>query len=56
MALVISDMDEIRVHAIRVLVGGGTSLFGTLDASITLERTHARVTPAATHIGLRVVR
>ncbi|MEA2214037.1 MAG: hypothetical protein QOF83_3985 [Solirubrobacteraceae bacterium] len=55
-ALPLGLVDEIRVHVIPVLVGGGTSLFGTLDASITLERTQARVTPAATHIGFRVVR
>jgi hypothetical protein len=42
MALVISDMS--------------ISLFGTLDASITLERTQAQATPAATHIAFRVVR
>jgi hypothetical protein len=38
------------------VLGGGTPLFGTLDASITLERTRAQATPAATHIGFRVVR
>jgi len=55
-ALPLGLVDEIRVHVIPVLVGGGTPLFGTLDAPITLERTQARVTPAATHIGFRVVR
>ena len=55
-ALPIGLVDEIRVHVVPVLVGGGTPLFGTLDSSITLERTHALATPAATHLRFRVVR
>jgi dihydrofolate reductase len=55
-ALPLGLVDEIRVHVIPVLLGGGTLLFGALDSSITLERTQALVTPAATHIGFRVVR
>jgi dihydrofolate reductase len=55
-ALPLGLVDEIRVHVVAVLLGGGTPLFGPLDSSITLERTDVRVTPAATHIRFRVVR
>jgi dihydrofolate reductase len=55
-ALPLGLVDEIRVHVVPVLLGAGTPLFGALDSSITLERTQAMVTPAATHIGFRVVR
>lgn len=55
-ALPLGLVDEIRVHIIPVLLGGGTLLFSTLDSAINLERIEARVTPAATHIGFRVVR
>ena len=55
-ALPLGLVDEIGVHVVPVLIGGGTPLFGTLGSSITLERTQALVTPAATHPRFRVVR
>ncbi|MBY8877341.1 dihydrofolate reductase family protein [Actinacidiphila acidipaludis] len=55
-ALPLGLVDEIRVHVIPVLIGGGTPLFGVLDSSVTLERTQVTATPAATHLSYRVVR
>jgi dihydrofolate reductase len=55
-ALPLGLVDEIRLHVIPVLIGGGTPLFGALDSAINLERTEVQVTPAATHIAYRVIR
>jgi dihydrofolate reductase len=55
-ALPLGLVDEIRVHVVPVLLGDGTPLFSTLVSAINLERTNVQVTPAATHLGFRVVR
>lgn len=55
-ALPLGLVDEIRVHVIPVLLGDGTPLFGALGSPITLERTNALATPAATHLTFRVAR
>jgi dihydrofolate reductase len=54
-ALPLGMVDELVVHVVPVLIGGGTRLFDALDDAITLERTDAIVTPAATHLRYRVV-
>lgn len=47
-------VDEIYVHVVPVLIGGGTRLFDTLPAGIALERISAIATPGATHLRFRV--
>ena len=55
-ALPLGLVDDIRVHVVPVLLGAGTPLFAHLDAAIGLEPTQVLATPAATHLGFRVVR
>ncbi|MFL6123693.1 dihydrofolate reductase family protein [Actinophytocola sp.] len=55
-ALDLGLLDEIQVHVVPVLVGGGTRLFEHFSGPVHLERTRVVGTPAATHIRFRVVR
>lgn len=55
-ALQLGLVDEIQVHVVASLIGAGTPLFASLDTAITLERTQALITPAATHLRYRVLR
>ncbi len=48
-------VDEIHVHVVPLLIGGGTRLFDTLPSAIRLERVSAIATPQATHLRFRVV-
>lgn len=54
-ALPLGLVDEIHLHVMPVLVGGGTSLFSELDSAVTLERINAVITPTATHLKYRVL-
>lgn len=55
-ALALGLLDELHVHVVPVLIGGGTRLFDLFDGPIHLEPTHAETTPGATHLSYRVVR
>jgi len=55
-ALPLGLVDEIHVHVVASLIGGGTPLFGMLDRAISLVRTRAVITPAATHLNFRDLR
>jgi dihydrofolate reductase len=48
-------VDEIELHIVPVLFGGGTRLFETLPNEVRLEATTMVDTPLARHVGYRVV-
>jgi dihydrofolate reductase len=49
-------VDEIRIHLVNVLLGGGRSLFDGLPQRIELEQTGLSETDGVRHLGYRVVR
>jgi dihydrofolate reductase len=49
-------VDEIRIHLIDVLLGGGRRLFDELPQRIELEQTGVSQTDGVTHLEYRVVR
>ena len=49
-------VDEIRIHVIDVLLGGGRRLFDLLPKRIELERTGLGETGGVTNLEYRVVR
>ena len=55
-ALEAGVLDELQIHQIPVLFGGGRRLFEVLPARIELDIVHVLDTPEATHIRYRVRR
>lgn len=55
-ALALGLLDEIHVHVVPLLIGGGTRLFDLFDGPIHLEPISVEATPGAAHLGYRVVR
>ena len=49
-------VDEIRIHLIDVLLGGGRRLFDVLPERVELEQTGVSQTDGVTHLEYRVVR
>jgi dihydrofolate reductase len=49
-------VDEIRIHVVDVLLGGGRRLFDRLPQRMELERTGLSETGGVTHLEYRVVR
>jgi dihydrofolate reductase len=49
-------VDEVRIHLVNVLLGGGRRLFDRLPQRIELEQTGLIETDGVTHLAYRVVR
>jgi dihydrofolate reductase len=55
-ALAAGVLDEVQIHQIPVLLGGGRRLFDELPALVELEIVRVIDTPEATHLRYRVRR
>jgi len=50
-------LDELQLHVVHILLGGGTSFFGGMDqGSVALERTQVIDEEGVTHLSFRVER
>lgn len=49
-------IDELYLEQVPLLLGGGVSLFGSLDEPIALERFRVVAAPGVTHLRFRVVK
>ncbi|MGW6174949.1 dihydrofolate reductase family protein [Arthrobacter sp. NPDC055138] len=54
--LTLGLVDEIQLHVLPMLLGGGISLFGGLGERINLERLETAAYASETHLRFRVVR
>jgi len=54
-ALAAGVLDELQIHQVSVLFGGGRRLFELLPARVELEIVRVIDTPEATHIRYRIV-
>ena len=54
-ALAAGVLDELQIHLVPVLFGGGRRLFELLPARVELEIVRVTDTPEATHIRYRTV-
>jgi dihydrofolate reductase len=49
-------LDELQIHLVPILLGGGVRLFDRVGRDVQLEPSRVIESPAVTHLGYRVVR